>query len=378
MDSLRAGRDPYADAMTVQQAYYAHLAQHQGDPLPFSYIYSPITLPVLRGIAAVPYRISAGIYWPLYGACAWMILQFGLWASGPGERRILSAVAPACLYFPGLLHHDTIFSGNLAVVVYGCALSAAIYGWRRAVWTPFYAVVVVASCFKAPLLCLLAIPVLSVRGQWRSAGVSAALGVALFAAQPRIWPTLFAHYLQALDFQFRVNRDFGSSPVGVAADALLGRAPYALTSAAVYGLVALPVGWVLLALSRRYFAGDFSLRDWVPVMLLGIFLLNPRLMEYDLLPLSLPMLLIVWRSFSRRFKGHRLAWGIGVVVVLLNVFMLLTESFKPTECVLLLSVFGLGCRDLWRRGAESTGVRAAAESASVNLNTVTFAGAVSG
>ncbi len=50
---------------------------------------------------------------------------------------------------------------------------------------------------------------------------------------------------------------------------------------------------ILLFLSKRYFAGEFSLKRWAPVVLTGHLLLNPRIMEYDVAPIALTMALVL-------------------------------------------------------------------------------------
>jgi hypothetical protein len=55
--SLRIGHDPYADAMAVQQAYHEQGGSLSG-ALPYSYVYSPITLPVLRLVGKLPFWLS--------------------------------------------------------------------------------------------------------------------------------------------------------------------------------------------------------------------------------------------------------------------------------------------------------------------------------
>jgi hypothetical protein len=207
--------------------------------------------------------------------------------------------------------------------------------------------VVLASCVKAPLLCLLAIPVFSARGQWRYAAANAALGVVLFAVQPRIWPRLFAHYLQAVNLQFLFNRDFSSSPAGVASDLLFDRVPYQITSGVVYLLCAIGVLLLLYSLSRQYYRRAFGLEQWAPVLVLGVFLLNPRLMEYDLMPLTMPMLLVLWRSFGRHFRRREQIAATAALVVLANLLAIKGPGFKVTESALLMATFVAGCRDLW-------------------------------
>ena len=48
--ALRLGHDPYLDGIAVQREFHATLAQHPTAPTPFTYVYSPLTVPLLRVI----------------------------------------------------------------------------------------------------------------------------------------------------------------------------------------------------------------------------------------------------------------------------------------------------------------------------------------
>ncbi len=349
--SMRLGHDAYGDGIAVQRAFHAKLASHPHAIPPYSYVYSPITLPVMRWIARWPFRWSAGVYWALYAMCDWIILQIGLCAAEGEEKQLFKILAPVSIFFPGLLHHDTILSGNVAFLLYGAALGTAWLGWRRKVWAPFYVAVVLASCVKAPLLSLLAIPVLSARRQWLPAGLSALVGVALFAVQPHLWPAAFHHYLEAVELQFSFNRDFSSSPAGVMADLLFTVVSYKVTSAVAYVAYAVPVSWVLLRLSRRYLEGYLRFAQWLPVLLLGVILLNPRIMEYDLAPVALPMAFLAWRLFARKNTFGRTLLEFALALTMMNAFAI--SGWKPTESVMLLTLFVAGAIDLFHQSRGS-------------------------
>ncbi len=345
--SLQRGHDPYMDAMAVQRAFHATLASHPNATPPYSYVYSPITLPLLRWVGRFTFAWSTAVYWVGYIASVWVMVRVGLWMSERAERVWFAVFAPVSLFFPGLLHHDTVLSGNVAFLCYGAALGAAWMGWRRGVWWPFYVAVVAASCLKAPLLSLLAIPVFSARRQGWAAGASAAAGVALFAVQPHIWPVAFRNYLEAVDLQFRFNRDFSSSPAGVLANLFYNVTSYKVVSLVGYLLYAIPVVWALWWFSRRLVQGDLTIKQWAPVLLVGVIVLNPRIMEYDAAPIALPMALILWRWCAEGRSSGRAAVVFGALFVLANA--LAVVAWKPTECVLLLSCFTLGCWRLGRR-----------------------------
>jgi hypothetical protein len=345
--ALRAGHDPYLDGIAVQRVFHATLAQHPTAPPPYTYVYSPMTLPVVRLIAKAPFWTTAVWYWTLYVAGMVSILAFGWRMVAEDERRVFALLAPAAVFFPGLLENDVLFSGNVAIIWYGLVFAAALRGWRRGNWGWFYAAVLAASCCKAPLLSLLAIPVLSARKQWWPTLATGAVGVGLFAMQPHVWPALFQHYLEAVELQFSFNHDFSSSPAGLLADRLYYVVPYPVTSAVFYGFYALLFGGILFWLSRRYLAGEIAFARWAPVMMLGVILLNPRIMEYDVAPITLPMALVAWRVFGARngWKGT-IVWSAAFFAV---VNALAPTGWRTTECCVLVGLFLAGSYDLWRQ-----------------------------
>lgn len=350
IDSLRAGHDPYADAIAVQQAYHDKAGDLNGN-LPYSYVYSPITLPVLRLIGKLPIWFSGRMYWLVYILAAlgqlWVAIQF----TRPTERRYFLYLAPAAAFFPGLLQNGTILSGNVAYLLYFAVLYTALVGWRSGKWTWFYASVLAASCIKAPLLSLVVIPVLSARKQWFAAGFTTAAGIALFAIQPVLWPSLFKNFLKAVDLQFLYNRDFGCSLAGVFGDALFRRGLHYSSAALVFYLCyAVPLFALLLHLSRRYLQGNISLNQWAPVLLVGVILLNPRIMEYDVAPLTLLLTLIAWRYFASFTTTTK-------TILYLTLFFAITNGIagfgwyvrKLVDAPLLIVVFAAGCWTLWRQ-----------------------------
>lgn len=304
MRSLRAGHDPYTDATDVQRLFHQQLLANPKllltqDP-PFSYVYSPITLPLLRLIGSIPDWLSGVSYYLLYIAAALAQVWVGFRAVEPGERPYFRYLAPVAVFFPGFLADATVMSGNIAYLLYAMVLLTAVLGWQRGVWRWFYLATLAASCVKAPLLSLVVLPVLSARRQWLAVGLTAVAGVALFAVQPILWPTFFRHYLEAVDLQFRFNRDFGCSPAGLFGGVLYDHGiPYSPASMIFFLLYAVPLFAFLLYLSRLYLRGSFSLEQWMPVLLVGVILLNPRIMEYDTAPLALPLALIAWRGLTR-------------------------------------------------------------------------------
>ena len=349
--SLATGHDPYADAIAIQQQFHNEMALHPGAQVPFSYVYSPITLPILKLVTFFPLWLSGGVYWLCYLGGLLAQIWGGLEASEGREREFFLYLAPVAAFFPGFLASDILWSGNIAFILYGLVLGCAVVGWRRGNWVWFYVAVVVASCVKAPLLSLLAIPVFSARRQWIPAGLAGVAGLGLFAIQPAVWPSLFHHYLQAVELQFSYNRDFGCSPAGLFSGFLFDRGlAYSPASYIFYVYYALPLCAMLLYLSRQFLRGRFTLQQWIPVLLVGVILLNPRILEYDEILLALPLTLIAWR-FAASFL--RTSWAVlAVATVFLAANYVAYQSWniwKLTEGPLLVIFFLLGCWSLFRQ-----------------------------
>ena len=298
MQSVRAGHDPYADSTAVQEA--AERAKGGPSPLgPFNYDYSPITLPALRFFAGLPPLWAGILYGMLYVAGVAAQNWFGLGLMTASERRILGYYAPISIFFPGLLGSDNIMSGNVAYILYGAVFACVPRALRTEKWGWFYAAVLAASCFKPPMLCLLAIPLLCARRQWLPALIAGTTGLGVFAVQPFLFPELFRNYMKAVRLMFSFNRDFGFSPAGLFGGWRFDHhLSYSPAGTMFYLAYAVPLFAALFYLSRRYLRGDFTTQEWVPVMLTGVVLLNPRLIEYDVAPLALPLALICWRYFS--------------------------------------------------------------------------------
>jgi hypothetical protein len=318
--------------------------------LPYSYVYSPITLPLLRLIARLPLWLSGGAYLAIYVVAILVQLWAGVWTTTSQERRFFLFLAPIAPFFPGLLANGIILGGNVAYILYAAALASAILGWKRGTWTLFYVVILAASCVKAPLLSLALIPVLSSRKQWLQTGLTIAGGVFLFAVQSSLWPTLFRHYLQAVQLQFIYNHDFGCSPAGLVSDFVFNRGlPYSSFGLIAYLSYALPILVILFYLSRQFLNHRFSLKQWIPVLLVGTVLLNPRLIEYDVAPLTIPLALIGWRILAPYERKFGLILSIAVGYVACNIIALYSwRTRKIIDGPMLVAIFLLGSWDLLR------------------------------
>lgn len=353
--SLLNHHDPYADALALQAAYHPALA-HYPDlrelfsyiRAPFSYIYPPVTLPLLKFFGVLPVPVAGALYWAIYAACALSILWVGFLAAKPGERQVFALIVPAVIFFPGLLQNDTILSGNVVIIFYGLVLTAAVLGWRTGRWRCCYLAILLASCFKLPLLTLLAIPLFSARKQLGRVAVTAATGLAIFAVQPFLWPTLFHEFLEAVGHQFSFIRDFGCSPAGLVSNFLFGIGiADPGVDLLVYLLYAVPLFIMLYDLSREFLRGRLTREQWSPVLLVGVVLLNPRIMQYDTLVLALPMGLIVWRALTRVTSTRRAAVILCVALAATSFCAVQSlELWRLTEGPLLVLVFAAGYWDL--------------------------------
>ena len=348
---VKNGQDPYQDSLSDQNAYRERLLRHASPPVrvscvdpPCGWVYSPLSLPFLKLAAKLPLPLLTIGYVAICLLCAIATPVLLLSATRPGiERTIFSLLAPATLFFAGLILNYVIFCGNVAYILYGIVFAGAALGWKRQQWLPFYLAVLVASCFKTPLLTLLAIAFLSDRKAWRGTLLAAIAGLCLLAAQPLFWPKEFPLYLQVIDMLFRYDADFGFSPAGLLAT-LLGHmhrpySPWTVVAYLTYSPIIVAVLWTL---RRRYLHGAITLQGWIPVMLLGTLLLNPRNKEYDLAAFTVPMALITWRFFGRTRTVPR-------AVIATALFILGLEIVS--DRIGLQLTYGLLTPALWTAGA---------------------------
>jgi len=361
LHSLQAGHDPFADGIASVLSYHDQPTAHLDARAPYPYAYSPFTLPLLRVIGRFPARIFISGYWLFYGAGAIAPIWLAMGTTKGKERRYFAFLAPAAAFFPGLIQESTLMSGNIAYILYGSIFFTAYFGWRRGQWGWFYLATLAASCFKIPMLVFLAIPLLSARKQWLPTGVTAASGVGLFAVQLWIWPSYFHNYLHVLNLIFLYFRDFGVAPAGLVSRALLDQGlAFSAVGIVCFALFALPMFCMLFYLSRQFLAGKLSLEQWIPVMLIGVMFLNPRVQEYDLAPLTLLMALVVWRTL-RSFTSP--IWAVVSCVLFFaaaNISAVLIAPIDPgffyLKCIqgtVLAGVFTSGCWNLVRQTREA-------------------------
>jgi hypothetical protein len=360
IQSISTGQDPYLQSMSKLKAYLQDRPVHADEFFPVLYIYPPVTLQALRLAAKFSLAQVDFVFWLLYfiGALAMVLVTMS--AAEGKERKWIFPFAPFILFIPGLLVHRVFQVGNVAYILYGAALAAAYWGWKRNHWWLFYAVVVAGSCVKPTYLCLLALPFFSARKQWLPAGISAFAGVFIFAIQSYIWPVEFQHFLQAVDFQLKTTRDYGTSPAAHLAKALqtMQVQHYQTVSTLFLLCYAVPVLAVLWVLSRRYLRGDFTLGQWMPVLLTGTILVNPRTIEYDVAPLTVPFILILSRLcdfFGGRVDARIARWAVFLLFVAINSGAAgnLPQHWRGVECLLCVVLFTGGCWNLMLRSKKN-------------------------
>jgi hypothetical protein len=384
IQSVHRGGDPYAEGLAAQQAFHSRPPSDPNEHPPMTYVYSPQTLPLLGLLTYIPGWLLGSVYWCAVAAGFMLQLWACYWMASLQERRWLVYLLPFAALFPGLLSNDVILSGNVAYILYGLVLAAAVPGWKRDKWLWFYLAVLVASLCKAPLLTLLAFPVLVGRKQWIPAGITAAVGSLLFAAQPLLWPAQFREYLTAVRLQFDWNHDFGFSPAGILGKILWepGQS-HSTATTTLYLAFAAALGILLLVIGYRQRRYGLAREMWIPVALVGTVLLNPRIKEYDIGAITIPLLLIAWRTLRMVMEmatqwrlgnpGRHIASpamfepmavlrsnrpdfalalaGLGWFVAI-NVIAGTGEAWRPTALALLLLLFSLGLWTMHRSASE--------------------------
>jgi hypothetical protein len=366
VQSVQHNSDPYAEDIVALQAFHQRLATNPAEPRPFVYVYSPLTLPLLRLLALFPGSFVGLLYAIAVALGAAIQFWAGFQMADQRERRWLMFVLPAVVFFPGLVTDDVILSGNVAYLLYGGILLGGTAGWKRGHWTWYYLAVLIASVFKTPFLAFLAFPVLIDARQWVRSSMTAIAGVLIFAAQARVWPALFREYLTSLLLVFDWLHDFGFGPASVLGLYLWRRGrPTATPTTILFVICAGVIGVVLLVLARHVREWNLPREAWVPVALVGTALLNPRVMKYDLAAITVPMVLIGGRALRLLWKAGGSATEaknrsgrtlilVGSILFFLipNIITTVGPSWFPGEFLVLATVFVLGVWSVWRLRVE--------------------------
>jgi hypothetical protein len=94
-------------------------------------------------------------------------------------------------------------------------------------------------------------------------------------------------------------------------------------------------------------------------MLIGVLLMSPRLIEYDLFPFTLPLLLLLYRLIRPLAQARLITAALLAAWVGGNVLATRShELWKWMECGVLVAVFTAGCWQL-QRELQAAGAPAA-------------------
>lgn len=358
MHSLRVGVDPYAASLARQKAEAA-LGHRKGEAAlghhVFVYLYPPISIEFLKVLNRVPALLRGVIFWMFYA------LGFGLqlWAGSrfalAVERRMLRFVFPLVMFFPAFVPSDTLLSGNIAIPMYGAVLAAAVRGWREGRWGVFFAVVVAASLLKPPILVWLVVPLLLGWAQVAPTVAAALCGVVLFAVQKFLWAQRFAEFMSSIRYTLPLEINYSTVAMFGKFLEFIGR-PSDRAAVAFYLAVSLAMFGMLLYFAREFRRKNVAGQNFAAVVLVSTALFALRLKEYDLLPLTIPMALIVLRGVRNPVARILLILGAVAVGV-----ALITDRLTAVDTISVTTVFLVGVYGLSIEARTSRALRAREE-----------------
>jgi hypothetical protein len=354
MRYVRMGVDPYAVSLERQKAEAA-LGYDKGQAAlghrVFVYLYPPISIEFLKALNLVPAWLRAAMFWIAYavgfGLQLWAGSRFALEA----ERRMLRFVFPLVMFFPAFVPSDTLLSGNIAIPMYGAVLAAAARGWHTQRWGAFFGVVLASSLLKPPILVWLVVPLLLGWAQ-AAASVGAALcGVGLFAVQKFLWPQRFAEFMSSIRYTLPLEINYSLMAMFGKLLEFIGH-PSDRAAAAFYLAVSLAVFGMLVYFARELRRKNVAGQNFAAVVLVSTALFALRLKEYDLLPLTIPMALILLRGV--RNPGARIMLILGAVAVGVA---LVTNHVTAVDTISVATVFLVGVYGLNTEARASRALR---------------------
>jgi hypothetical protein len=365
MHYLRIGVDPYAAILARQKAEVvlghdkreAALGHDKGEAAfghrVFGYLYPPISIEFLKALNMVPAWLRGAIFWMFYavgfGLQLWAGSRFALAA----ERRTLRFVFPLVMFFPAFVPSDTLLSGNIAIPIYGAVLAAAVRGWRKQRWEVFFAVVVAAvSLLKPPMLVWLVVPLLLDWAQVVPAVAAAVCGVGLFAVQKLLWAQRFAEFMSSIRYTLPLEINYSIVAMFGRFLEFIGH-PSDRAAVAFYIAVSLGIFGILMYFAREFRRKNVAGQNFAAVVLVSTALFAPRLKEYDLLPLTIPMALIVLRGM--RSPVPRIVLILGAVAVGVA---LVTDHLTAVDTISVTTVFLAGVYGLNAEAQASRALRA--------------------
>ena len=360
MHYVRMGVDPYAVSLERQKAEAA-LGHSKGEAAlghrVFVYLYPPISIEILKVLNMVPAWLRAAIFWMAYaagfGLQLWGVSRFAL----PAERHMLRFVFPLVIFFPAFVPSDTLLSGNMAIPMYGAVLAAAARGWHKQRWGAFFGVVLACSLFKPPILVWLVVPLLLGSAQVVPSVAAALCGVALFGVQKFLWPQRFAEFMSSIRYTLPLEINY--SPVAMFGKFLeFIRHPSDLAAVAFYSAVSLAMFGILVYFAREFRRKNVAGQNLAAVVFVSTALFALRLKEYDLLPVTIPMALIVLRGVRNPVALIVLILGAAAVGV-----ALVTDHVTVVDTISVVTVFLAGVCGLSAEAQASRALRAGEEAA---------------
>jgi len=332
---LRLGLDPYAASIAHEQAEAA--LGHRV----FIYWYPPVSILLLRIINIIPAIMRSLMFWAVYvaglGLQMWGASRYAL----PSERHKLRFLFPLTLFFPAFVPSDSILSGNLAIPMYGAIMAASVRGWRDGRWGWFYGAVLASSLLKPPMLVWLAVPLLIGSAQLVPSALAAACGVDAFIVQRIIWPERFASFMVSIHHALPSETSYSAVAVFYRIPHKLGPLPPRMV-AVFYVMFSMAVFALLAYFAYQCKRGNIAGQNLAAVALLATAILAPRLKEYDLLPLTIPMAVILLRAIGSRVAAGIFVLGAGMVVAVLATGHLWAVDFISVMTVFLIGVYAMG------------------------------------
>jgi hypothetical protein len=120
------------------------------------------------------------------------------------------------------------------------------------------------------------------------------------------------------------------------------------------------IGLILLFLADQVRQENISRDAWIPLALVGTFLLSPRIMKYDMAAITIPMLLIASRGLrallqssqtenpSESSSPNRLLVVGAACFLIPNLLTVFGPTWWPVELIILLTTFAIGAWALLR------------------------------
>ena len=363
MHYLRMGVDPYAAILARQKAEdapehdkaEAALGHDKGEAAfghrVFGYLYPPISIEFLKVLNMVPAWLRGAMFWIAYavgfGLQLWAGSRFALEA----ERRMLRFIFPLVMFFPAFVPSDTLLSGNIAIPMYGAVLAAAARGWHTQRWGAFFGVVLASSLLKPPILVWLVVPLLLGWAQAAASVGTALCGVGLFAVQKFLWPQRFAEFMSSIRYTLPLEINYSLMAMFGKLLEFIGH-PSDRAAAAFYLAVSLAVFGMLVYFARELRRKNVAGQNFAAVVLVSTALFALRLKEYDLLPLTIPMALILLRGV--RNPGARIILILGAVAVGVA---LVTNRLTAVDTISVATVFLVGVYGLNTEARASRALR---------------------